>query len=124
MRLLESSARRWKDRAPVDGARPAALRGKEPLLGRLQAGALPFEEPMPLVVKFWGTRGSIPTPGAATQGYGGNTTCVELRADGAVFVCDEGPGLRELGVDLQRRFGEEPIVAHLFFSHPHWDHIQ
>jgi phosphoribosyl 1,2-cyclic phosphodiesterase len=79
---------------------------------------------MPFLVKFWGTRGSIPTPGAATQGYGGNTTCVEVRAGEVVLICDGGTGLRELGLDLQRRYGERPIVAHLFFSHPHWDHIQ
>src|SRR5690606_29265859 len=68
--------------------------------------------------------GSIPTPGAATQGYGGNTTCVEIRAGETVLVCDGGTGLRELGLDLQRRHGDRPITAHLFFSHPHWDHIQ
>src|SRR5689334_23332223 len=79
---------------------------------------------MPLLVKFWGTRGSIPTPGAATQGYGGNTTCVEIRSGSTLLVCDGGTGLRELGLDLERRADEQPVVAHLFFSHPHWDHIQ
>jgi ribonuclease BN (tRNA processing enzyme) len=79
---------------------------------------------MALFVKFWGTRGSIPTPGPKTQRYGGNTSCVEIRADQTVLICDGGTGIRELGVDLLRRSGGDPLTLHLFFSHPHWDHIQ
>ena len=77
---------------------------------------------MSFFVKFWGTRGSIPTPGNKTRRYGGNTSCVEVRVDDTIFVCDGGTGLRELGVDLQAR--TDRITAHLFFSHTHWDHIQ
>lgn len=77
---------------------------------------------MPTFVKFWGTRGSIPTPGHKTRRYGGNTSCVEVRIDDRLFVCDGGTGLRELGVDLSTR--TDRIEAHLFFSHTHWDHIQ
>jgi len=79
---------------------------------------------MALFVKFWGTRGSIPTPGPSTQRYGGNTACVEVRAGDALFICDGGTGLRELGIDLIRRHEGRPIVGHMLFSHPHWDHIQ
>lgn len=79
---------------------------------------------MPMFVKFWGTRGSIPTPGPSTARYGGNTACVEVRTDDALFILDGGTGLRELGTDLLRRYRGEPIVAHMLFSHPHWDHIQ
>ncbi len=78
---------------------------------------------MAFFVKFWGTRGSIPTPGYLTQIYGGNTPCVELRINDVLFICDGGSGLRELGLDLLKR-GLNPIVAHIFFSHAHWDHIQ
>lgn len=74
-------------------------------------------------VRFWGTRGSIPTPGFQTRKFGGNTSCVEVRVGPALFICDGGTGLRELGVDLLRR-GGPAISAHMFFSHPHWDHIQ
>ena len=81
-------------------------------------------EPTPWFVKFWGTRGSIPTPGPKTQRYGGNTSCVELRIGQTLMVCDGGTGLRELGVDLLRRARGQPLTVHLFFSHPHWDHIQ
>lgn len=77
---------------------------------------------MPTFVKFWGTRGSIPTPGSKTRRFGGNTSCVEIRVDDTLFVCDGGTGLRELGVDLRER--TDRITAHLFFSHTHWDHIQ
>lgn len=74
-------------------------------------------------VKFWGTRGSIPTPGSWTRVYGGNTSCVEIRFDDTLFICDAGSGIRELGKDLLER---DPIPrdVHLFITHTHWDHIQ
>lgn len=78
---------------------------------------------MSTIVRFWGTRGSIPTPGHKTRKYGGNTSCVEVRVDDALFICDGGTGLRELGLDLAGR-GEPAIEAHMLFSHTHWDHIQ
>ena len=78
---------------------------------------------MPVFVRFWGVRGSIPTPGPRTRRYGGNTSCVELRAGKTLVVCDAGTGLRELGVNLLRRAKGE-LTIHLFLSHPHWDHIQ
>lgn len=78
---------------------------------------------MSCFVRFWGTRGSIPTPGHATRRYGGNTSCVEIRIDDALFICDGGTGMRELGADLVRRTSG-PVDAHLLFSHTHWDHIQ
>jgi phosphoribosyl 1,2-cyclic phosphodiesterase len=78
---------------------------------------------MDTFVRFWGTRGSIPTPGHKTRRYGGNTSCVEVRVNDLLFVCDGGTGLRELGLDLSERW-PEGIEAHLLFSHMHWDHIQ
>jgi phosphoribosyl 1,2-cyclic phosphodiesterase len=74
-------------------------------------------------VRFWGTRGSIPTPGPNTRNYGGNTSCVELRFDGSLFVCDGGTGLRELGLELMNG-GQQGLEVHMLFSHTHWDHIQ
>lgn len=76
-----------------------------------------------LFVRFWGVRGSIPTPGPRTRRYGGNTSCVEVRAGKTLLVFDAGTGLRELGVHLSRTT-EPPLTVHLFLSHPHWDHIQ
>ena len=49
-------------------------------------------------IKIWGCRGSIPSPGADTSRYGGNTTCVEVRlADGSLVIIDAGSGIRNLG---------------------------
>jgi diguanylate cyclase (GGDEF)-like protein len=74
-------------------------------------------------VRFWGTRGSIPTPGQRTAIYGGNTSCVEIRTeDGTTIILDCGTGIRVLGLDMLRRPG--PHRIHLLVGHTHWDHIQ
>ena len=78
---------------------------------------------MHLFVAFWGTRGSIPTPGHQTRVFGGNTSCIEIRAGETLVICDAGTGIRELGLDLMGR-SSDPVEAHLFFSHMHWAHIQ
>jgi phosphoribosyl 1,2-cyclic phosphodiesterase/ActR/RegA family two-component response regulator len=75
-------------------------------------------------LKFWGVRGSIPTPGPNTLQYGGNTSCVELRADGELIILDAGSGIRPLGVNLRNEFKGKPINLNLLISHTHWDHIQ
>ena len=75
-------------------------------------------------LKFWGVRGSIPTPGPATVLYGGNTSCIELRAEGQIIILDAGTGLRQLGRELDREFQEQPLQLNLLLSHTHWDHIQ
>lgn len=75
-------------------------------------------------LRFWGVRGSIPTPGSHTVHYGGNTSCVELRADGELIVLDAGSGIRPLGVSLRKEFKTKPINLNLLISHTHWDHIQ
>ena len=63
-------------------------------------------------IRFWGTRGSIPTPGPTTVRYGGNTSCVEVRdASGALLVLDAGTGLRELGVSLMGSNGSRPTFT-------------
>jgi len=75
-------------------------------------------------VRFWGTRGSIAAPGPKTARYGGNTSCVEVRAsDGTVIILDCGTGARELGLHLAQTM-PQPMRLHLFIGHTHWDHIQ
>jgi diguanylate cyclase (GGDEF)-like protein len=75
-------------------------------------------------VRFWGTRGSIASPGPHTITYGGNTSCVEVRAsEGTVIVLDCGTGARDLGLHLTRTM-PHPLRLHLFIGHTHWDHIQ
>ena len=78
----------------------------------------------PCHIKFWGVRGSVPTPGPATVRYGGNTSCVEVRADGQIVILDAGTGIRPLGLELAREFNEAPIRITLLITHTHWDHIQ
>src|SRR6478672_8782964 len=77
-------------------------------------------------VRFWGVRGSFPVPGADTNRYGGNTSCVEVRPDGGPpIIIDAGTGLRKLGREMMAGdFGKGEGVAHVLVSHTHWDHIQ
>jgi len=75
-------------------------------------------------LRFWGTRGSIPTPGQRTERYGGNTPCVEMRVGDRILIIDAGSGIRELGRSLMKEFQARPVSADLFISHTHWDHIQ
>ena len=113
-----------------------------------------------LTLKFWGVRGSLPTPltpaaleakitqivrnalitGVAPEAiedwlknqprhavstYGGNTSCIELRADGRLVAIDMGSGMRELGNALMSELlGRGSLDATVLVSHVHWDHIQ
>ena len=77
-------------------------------------------------IKFWGVRGSIPSPGPYTVKFGGNTPCLELRFDDPdrLIIIDAGTGIRDLGNDLMTRdFQKGPITTEIFLSHTHWDHI-
>lgn len=74
-------------------------------------------------LKFWGVRGSIPTPGKGTVKYGGNTPSLELRLDNdELIIFDAGTGIRNLGDFLIAK--GESIQAYILITHPHWDHIQ
>jgi phosphoribosyl 1,2-cyclic phosphodiesterase/CheY-like chemotaxis protein len=75
-------------------------------------------------VRFWGVRGSVPTPGPSTVRYGGNTACIELRADNELIILDSGTGIRLLGDRLASEFGGEPLQITLLITHSHWDHVQ
>lgn len=72
-------------------------------------------------VRFWGVRGSIPTPGKDMVRYGGNTACVEVCVAGQRLIFDGGTGLRALGKEMLLQM---PVEAHIFFTHTHWDRIQ
>jgi phosphoribosyl 1,2-cyclic phosphodiesterase len=75
-------------------------------------------------VTFWGTRGSIPTPGPETARYGGNTACVSIDGvGGRLVILDAGSGLRPLGHDLMKQRNGQ-LTADILLSHTHWDHIQ
>jgi len=77
-----------------------------------------------LRVCFWGTRGSIPTPGWKTVRYGGNTSCTQIGYEDCTLILDAGTGIRELGEALLNKHNSNPIRAHIFIGHTHWDHIQ
>ncbi|MDQ6618966.1 MAG: response regulator [Pseudomonadota bacterium] len=75
-------------------------------------------------VRFWGTRGSIATPGPGTTHFGGNTSCVEVTTNnGDLLIFDCGTGARELAGALMRR-SNAPIHSNILLGHTHWDHIQ
>lgn len=77
-----------------------------------------------MYVKFWGVRGSIPTPGPMTVRAGGNTANLEIQPGGGqLFIIDAGTGIRELGLDMMRRGNIGKVDAKIFLSHTHWDHI-
>ena len=76
---------------------------------------------MTLSIRFWGVRGSCPTPGPETAAVGGNTSCVEVVAGRTRIVLDAGTGLRRLGNELARA-GDVDVA--MLLSHVHWDHIQ
>jgi phosphoribosyl 1,2-cyclic phosphodiesterase/CheY-like chemotaxis protein len=77
-----------------------------------------------MLIRFWGTRGSLPKPGPSTLRYGGNTSCVEVRTpDGTCLVFDCGTGAQALGQALMAP-GGGAVRGHLFIGHTHWDHIQ
>jgi phosphoribosyl 1,2-cyclic phosphodiesterase len=83
-----------------------------------------------LTVRFWGVRGSYPTPGSSTVRYGGNTACVEIEAGGTNIILDAGTGIIPLGQSLLRRWresrqkGNARLNVTLLFSHFHHDHTQ
>jgi len=78
----------------------------------------------PTVIRFWGVRGSIPSPGKETSGYGGNTSCVEVRVGDQIIILDAGSGIRRLGQSLMKEVNEKGLQVTMLITHTHWDHIQ
>jgi phosphoribosyl 1,2-cyclic phosphodiesterase len=78
-----------------------------------------------LRLRFWGVRGSTPTPQVENLTFGGNTSCVEIRtAENQSIILDAGSGIRNLGQTLMKEAAGQPIDIKLFLTHFHWDHIQ
>ena len=74
-------------------------------------------------VRFWGVRGSYPTPGPHTIRYGGNTACVEVAAGTHTLILDAGSGIIRLGNDLLHRSAGKSLNLALFITHGHGDHL-
>lgn len=84
---------------------------------------MPVAEPMR--VRFWGVRGSTPTPLAENLKFGGNTSCVEVQTpSGERLIFDAGTGIRALGQMMMQEAPGEAVHANIFLTHFHWDHIQ
>lgn len=117
---MEAGSFSWGER---DGVR---LPAEQALLHRKESSSsqVSHNQQQRLRVRFWGVRGSTPAPAPSTLRYGGNTPCLEVRADEKLFILDAGTGLRELGRQLLSEFAVPGLEAYLFLSHYHWDHIQ
>ncbi|HET6406740.1 MAG TPA: response regulator, partial [Chthoniobacteraceae bacterium] len=132
-----ASDRKSAEEAGADGyiVKPLEIPKLKELLGRLmpdQSADDGAPTPLPTnasgadgsLIRFWGVRGSIPSPGQATVFFGGNTSCVEIRTGGRIIVLDAGSGIRPLGLSLLEEFPNESIDVTLLITHTHWDHIQ
>ena len=74
-----------------------------------------------MLIRCWGSRGSIPVSGSEYIKYGGDTTCLELRTkEGNIVIIDAGSGIRRLGNNLVQE-GRKDL--NILFTHAHWDHI-
>lgn len=72
-------------------------------------------------VTLWGVRGSVPVPSQGMLGYGGNTSCVEVRLDdGTELIIDAGTGIRELAATSE----PHQRSVQMLLTHLHMDHIQ
>jgi phosphoribosyl 1,2-cyclic phosphodiesterase len=70
-------------------------------------------------LKLWGTRGSLPSAGPENVRYGGNTSCIEVRSEGALLVLDAGTGIRHAGDAIE----PEVTRVDILLTHLHMDHI-
>jgi phosphoribosyl 1,2-cyclic phosphodiesterase len=84
-----------------------------------------MEDSDQMQLRFWGVRGSIPTPTPDNTGFGGNTACLEIRLpSGEILIIDGGTGARPLGHALMQEAAGKSLSLHFFLTHFHWDHIQ
>lgn len=84
-----------------------------------------------ILVRFWGVRGSYPVPGQSTLRYGGNTSCVEIRARNHLIILDAGTGIIKLGNQLieemqqrSEKSSSRSLTVTMLITHTHHDHIQ
>jgi phosphoribosyl 1,2-cyclic phosphodiesterase len=74
-----------------------------------------------MLIKCWGSRGSIPVSGKEYLKYGGDTTCLEIRTNSDdMIIVDAGTGIRRLGNKIAE---EKRNTIHFLFTHAHWDHL-
>ena len=72
-------------------------------------------------LRFWGVRGSYAAPFSSHLGVGGNTSCVEIRTDNHLLVCDAGTGIIPFGNEIMEQNDIRELAVVL--THYHWDHV-
>lgn len=72
-------------------------------------------------LRFWGVRGSYAAPFKSHLGVGGNTSCVEIRSDDHLLICDAGTGIIPLGNELMQQDKIREML--IILTHYHWDHV-
>ena len=72
-------------------------------------------------LRFWGVRGSYSAPFDSHLGVGGNTSCVELRVDDHILLCDAGTGIIPFGNEMLKQKEIRKLL--IILTHYHWDHI-
>jgi phosphoribosyl 1,2-cyclic phosphodiesterase len=74
-----------------------------------------------MIIRCWGSRGSIPVSGKDYIKFGGDTTCLEIRTrSDDIIIVDAGTGIRRLGNHLIR---EGRYRYNFLLTHGHWDHL-
>lgn len=122
--MSSSPRKKTAKQKPAEGKPLRKFRARE-AAHRLQADGKASKDSAgktPFHVRFWGVRGSIPSPGKQTQKYGGNTPCVEMRVGDTLLIFDLGTGALPLGDELLAK--GRPVTASVFLSHYHYDHLQ
>lgn len=72
-------------------------------------------------LRFWGVRGSHTAPFKTHLDVGGNTSCVEIRVDDYILLCDAGTGLIPFGNEMLKQGEKKDLL--IILTHYHWDHI-
>ena len=72
-------------------------------------------------LRFWGVRGSYSAPFESHLKVGGNTSCVEIRVDDHVLICDAGTGIIPFGNHIMGQSDIRELL--IILTHYHWDHI-
>ena len=109
---------------PTDLVGVLATAGADGAVAVEAPSAAPVVASGPTLGRFWGVRGSIPSPGKETSDYGGNTSCVEVRVGDQIIILDAGSGIRRLGQSLMKEVSENGLQVTMLITHTHWDHIQ
>lgn len=74
-----------------------------------------------MIIKIWGSRGSIACPAPENLRYGGNTSCISIEDESEdLIVLDAGTGIQRLGLVIKPNIKR----IHIFLTHLHLDHLQ